>query len=381
MRRAFRLARSAEGLAHPNPMVGAVVVAGGRIVGSGAHRYAKILHAERLALSEAGGAARGADLYVTLEPCCHHGRTPPCAEAVIEAGIRRVFVGTRDPNPLVAGGGIRRLQEAGLEVVTAPDPAPFDELNRKFNKYITTGTPWVTLKAGLSLDGRIATASGRSRWVTGAAARRWGHHLRFTHDAILVGRGTVRTDDPMLTCRHRREKETPFLRVVLDSRARIPAGSQLVRSAREHPLLVFVTTDAPPGRVRALEKEGVDVHVLPVKIRCEERPPARGVFLDLHPKNPRVDPAAVLKELGRRGVASVLVEGGGIVHAQFLAPGLADEFHFFFAPLFLGSEGPPVLGELGVFDLQQAPRARIRRVRALGPDLQVTGYFRTGART
>lgn len=377
MRRAFRLARSAEGLAHPNPMVGAVVVSRDRIVGSGTHRYTRLLHAERLALSEAGATARGGDLYVTLEPCCHHGRTPPCTEAVIEAGIRRVFVGAVDPNPLVAGRGARQLREAGLEVVMAPDPAPFENLNRKFAKFITTGTPWVTLKAGMSLDGRIAPASGRARWVTGVVARRWGHHLRFTHDAILAGIGTVRADDPELTCRCRREKETPFLRVVLDARARIPLRSKLVRGAGENPLLVCATGAADSARVDALRQRGVDVCVLPRRPRCSTFPGMAGVLTDHSPKGEQVDLGSLLRALGERKVASVLVEGGGRVHASFLAEGLADEFHFFLAPVFLGGEGVPAVGVLGVTELPECPRARIRRIRMLGPDLHVQGFFGT----
>lgn len=359
LRRALRLARLGTGQTHPNPMVGAVVVKDGLVVGTGFHRYAALRHAERIALEQAGERARGADLYVTLEPCSHHGRTPPCAEAVAAAGIRRVFLGMPDPNPLVSGRGAAFLRERGVAVFAAPDDGPFRRLNEAFAKHVTTGLPWVTLKAGLSLDGRIAPRHGSARWVTGAAARARGHFLRFSHDAILAGIGTVLADDPELTCRHKRAKDTPLLRVVLDSGARTPVGSKLVATAGAVPLLVFVSAEADGRRVAALRERGADVMALPAG-------GAAGLPL-----------GEALRELGRRGVASVLVEGGGRVHASFLAAGLADAAEFFLAPLLLGGDGTPAVGALGeLSSLARCPRLTFRWVRPLGDDVWLRGTFR-----
>ena len=275
MRRAFRLACLGTGRASPNPLVGAVVVRDGRIVGQGTHTYAGRDHAERIALDQAGGAARGADLYVTLEPCSHHGRTPPCAEAVAAAGIRRVVCGMVDPNPLVAGRGIEYLRQRGIAVELAADPGPFERLNRAFVKHITRRRPWVVLKAALSLDGRIAPAAGPARWITGEAARAAAHGLRYRCDAILAGIGTVLADDPALTCRYKRPRPAPLRRVVLDAALRIPLESQLVRTAAEHPLEVFCAEAADPGRRQALEARGVKVTPLPADA-VAGRPPAAG---------------------------------------------------------------------------------------------------------
>lgn len=357
IRRAFRLACLGSGRAAPNPLVGAVVVKDGRVVGHGTHVFAHRLHAERLAFAEAGEQTRGADLYVTLEPCSHHGRTPPCAEAVLEAGIRRVHVGMEDPNPLVAGRGLRLLREAGLEVVLAGDPTPYRMLNRAFIRHITTTLPWVVLKAALTLDGRMAPASGRSQWITSARARAAGQLLRFRCDAILVGAGTMRADNPTLTCRHRRKRETPLLRVVLAPELNLPPSCSLLATLSEAPLLVLGGEGAAPEARHRLERAGAEVALLP----CREG---------------RLEPEEILGELGRRNITSVLVEGGSGVHTSFLRQGLADEFYFFYAPKLLGTPAVPLAGDLGSPELSECPAGRILETRFLPPDVLIHGLFR-----
>lgn len=357
MRRALRLARLGTGRTGPNPMVGAVVVRDGAVVGSGYHIYSQLWHAERVALDVAGPAARGADLYVTLEPCCHHGRTPPCTDAILAAGIRRVFCGMVDPNPLVAGGGIKRLRCAGIDVTVAGDPEPFRSLNRGFISRVTRGRPWVTLKAAATLDGRIAPLSGHSRWISGERSRRHAHWLRFRHDAILTGIGTVLTDDPLLTCRHKRPREQPPLRLVIDPALRLPPESRLVATASAAPVWVFCASAAPPTARDALAARGVTV--VPVT--------TAGVGgLDL---------AAALRHLADAGVSSVLVEGGSRTTAGFIRAGLADEFCLYFAPMILGERSLPLAGDLGTLELDGCPRLDIRRVRPLPPDWLFEGYF------
>jgi diaminohydroxyphosphoribosylaminopyrimidine deaminase/5-amino-6-(5-phosphoribosylamino)uracil reductase len=357
MRRALHLARLGTGRTGPNPMVGAVVVRDGAVVGSGYHVYAQILHAERMALDAAGAAARGADLYVTLEPCCHHGRTPPCADAILAAGVRRVFCGMVDPNPLVAGGGIERLRCAGIDVIMAGDPAPFQSLNRGFISRIARRRPWVTLKAAATLDGRMAPLSGRSRWISGERSRRHAHWLRFRHDASLAGIGTVLADDPLLTCRHKRVREQPPLRLVLDPSLRLPPESRLATTAAEAPVWIFCRPGASPPARAALETRGVKVVPVPV---------ADDGGLDL---------AAALGHLADAGVSSVLVEGGGRTLAGFIRAGLADEFNFYFAPMLLGERARPMAGDLGVLELDGCPRLDIHRVRPLPPDWLFEGFF------
>jgi len=360
LRRALRLAASGLGRTSPNPMVGAVLVRDGQVVGEGAHLYERRWHAERVALDQAGPAARGADLYVTLEPCSHQGRTPPCAEAIVAAGIRRVICGMVDPNPLVSGRGIAQLRAAGIPVELAADPEPFRELNRAFVKYITRRRPWVILKAALTLDGRIAPASGRSQWITGVRARGFGQFLRFQADAILVGRATVAADDPLLTCRYRISRPRPLLRVVLDPDLRLPPDCRLVRTATETPVQVWAHPGAAPDRCRRFEAAGVRV--------VEEAVRPDGRF----------DLDGILARLAEQGVMSLLVEGGGRTLTEFVRQGQADEFCFFYGPTLLGGDALPVLGDLGRLELAASPRLRIRRTRRLGPDLLVQGYFQSG---
>jgi diaminohydroxyphosphoribosylaminopyrimidine deaminase/5-amino-6-(5-phosphoribosylamino)uracil reductase len=330
MRRALALAERARGLTSPNPMVGAVVVANDQVLAEGFHAAAGRPHAEIEALAAAGARARGATLYVTLEPCTHHGRTPPCAPAVVASGVRRVVVAATDPNPAVAGGGLAALRAAGLEVRAGVLQAEAERQNRAFFTAMRAGRPHVTLKAAMTLDGKIADAHGASQWITGEAARREAHRLRGESDAVVVGVGTVLRDDPRLNVRLDRPWPREPYRVVLDSRARTPVSAALIASGTPARAIVAVAPDAPADRVRALETAGATV----------ARVAARGE---------RVDPAAVLAALHAREVRAVLVEGGSEVHASFLENGLVDRVAVFVAPRLLGGrDAPSAVGGAGL---------------------------------
>jgi len=358
MQMALELARRAAGRTSPNPMVGAVLVRDGRVVGRGYHARAGTPHAEIHALREAGELAEGATLYVTLEPCCHYGRTGPCTEAIIEAGVARVVAAMTDPNPRVAGRGLERLRRAGVEVAVGVLEAEARRLNEVFIKYMTTGLPFVVLKAAMSLDGKIATRTGRSRWITGGEARARGHALRDRYDAILVGVNTVLADDPALTARLPDGAGRDPVRIILDSRARTPPGAKVIVQQSAAPTLVAVTPDAPADRVAALERAGASVLVVPGE-------------------SPRVDLKALLIELARREITSVLVEGGGEVHASFLAGGLVDKVVWFIAPLIIGGrEAPGPVGGEGPADLQEAVRLHEVTVTRCGGDYCLEGYVR-----
>lgn len=332
-------------------MVGAVVLRDGEVVGQGYHRQVGGPHAEVEALRQAGEAARGATLYVTLEPCAHQGRTPPCTDAVLRSGVSRVVACHRDPDPRVAGGGFERLRRAGVSVETGELLAEAVRLNWRYLVARVAGRPAVTLKWAMSLDGRIATASGESQWISGPGARRWALELREEHDAVVVGSGTVLADDPRLN-RRLGLAAGPGLRVVLDRRLRTPPGARLFQE--EGPVLLFAEAGGA-ARERQLARAGAEV----------VRPP-------------RVTPAAVLAELAARGVQSVLVEGGAVVHGAFLAAGLYDRVAVACAPLLIGGAtalGP--VGGRGLGPLRGVPRLERPRVGRRGDDLIVTG-FRTG---
>ncbi|MFN3648102.1 MAG: bifunctional diaminohydroxyphosphoribosylaminopyrimidine deaminase/5-amino-6-(5-phosphoribosylamino)uracil reductase RibD [Armatimonadota bacterium] len=352
MARALELAARARGRTAPNPMVGAVVVSGGRVVGEGWHPRAGEPHAEVFALREAGEAARGATLYVTLEPCCHHGRTPPCAEAVVRAGIRRVVAATGDPFPRVSGGGFGRLREAGIEVECGLLAREALELNRAYFRAVRTGLPWLTLKMAVTLDGKIATRTGDSRWVTGEAAREQVHRLRDWHDAVLIGSGTARADNPQLTARLDGARSP--LRVVIDARAELSPESLLARTAREVPTLLACGPEAETG---PLERWGVEVVRLPL---------AAG----------RVPLEPLLRELVRRGIHSVLCEGGARLAGSLLDAGLVNELAWFIAPKLVGDrEAPGAVEGAGITRMTEAPVLSDVRVSQFGPDLLVSGYL------
>ncbi len=353
MQLALRLARRGVGRTRPNPPVGAVVAHNGEVVGRGFHRRAGLPHAEVEALREAGERARGGTLYVTLEPCNHTGRTPPCTEAILAAGIRRVVVGVRDPNPGVRGGGVNVLRQAGIEVVEGIEGERCAELVAPFRKWVTSGRPWVTLKIAASLDGKIATATGDSRWITNERSRRYVHRLRDEHDAVLVGAGTVLADDPELTCR-RRGGRNP-LRVILDGRLRSPLTARVFDTEKAATLVL--TSAVAPARKRAqLQARGVEVEEVGAHACLEWE--------------------AVLGALGRRGVLAVLVEGGAQVAAQALRQGGVDRLLLFLAPLLIGGDGRPWLASLGVRTIAEALRLPELEVRRFAGDILVATQWR-----
>ncbi len=354
MHRALELASRGLGRTSPNPAVGAVVARGGVVVGEGWHRRAGEPHAERIALGNAGEAAVGAEIYVTLEPCCHHGRTPPCTDAIIEAGIRRVVYAMPDPDPRCAGAGAATLRAAGVEVV---DGLLRDEAERLLEPYVKhrrTGVPLVTLKLGMSLDGKIATRSGHSRWITGEDSRRLVHEMRNRADAVMVGVGTVLADDPALTTRGVPDGRDA-LRVVADSSARTPPAAAVVSGGSDAGCLVACTEAAPQERVDALVAAGAEV------IRLPER-------------EGRVALPALMAELGRRGTLSVLLEGGAGLAWGALAARVVDRVALFYAPIVIGGESAvPAVGGFGAERVEDAFGLSDLSVRHVGRDLLVEG--------
>jgi diaminohydroxyphosphoribosylaminopyrimidine deaminase/5-amino-6-(5-phosphoribosylamino)uracil reductase len=358
-RAALAAAARGEGLASPNPMVGAVVVRDGVVVGSGYHVYDDLNHGEVVALHEAGERARGATMYVNLEPCCHHGRTPPCVDAMIKAGIARVVASIQDPAPWVDGRGFATLREAGVEVVVGPESAAAARLNERYLHWITTGRPFVHLKLAQTLDGRIAAGNGASKWITGEQARESSQELRRRYDAILIGVSTVVADDPALTYRGPQHKRAPLARVVLDPSLRVPASSKLVRSAKTAPVIVVCREDAASGHAgQELIEQGIEVWPMP---------DLDGV-LDL---------AELLKRLAARQITSLIVEGGATTAGHFVRAGLVDKATFFVAPMILGGSGSvsSVAGP-DVTSLDAALRLEDVEVRSLDRDLEITGYPR-----
>jgi diaminohydroxyphosphoribosylaminopyrimidine deaminase / 5-amino-6-(5-phosphoribosylamino)uracil reductase len=355
---ARRLAERGRYTVAPNPLVGAVVARDGSVVSEGWHSRAGGDHAEIVALNEAGGAARGATLCVTLEPCNHYGRTPPCVDAILRSGVSRVVVGQLDPNPKMQGRSLEILREAGVEVEVAGDPI-FERQNEQYLHQMRTGKPFVHLKLATTLDGRIAAAGGDSRWVTGEDARLRAHELRAEAGAVLVGANTVRTDDPTLTPRDLPVPPPRITRVVLDPHLTTSPGSKLARSAPEAPVVVFAAASALDGREAELEKIGVEVVATP---RSEEG-------LDL---------PFVLDELGGRGIKGLLVEGGGETATRFVRKGLADKLTLFYAPKLLGSEGVPMIGVLRVTKMAESLQFSVSEVEKVGEDVAVTLYPDTG---
>lgn len=352
MQRALELAAAHAGETNPNPLVGCVIVRGGRVVGEGAHARAGQAHAEIVALDAAGPAARGATLYVNLEPCSHHGRTPPCAERVRAAGVARVVVALRDPNPRVDGRGLALLRRAGLRVETGALAGEAALLNERFLVAARERRPFVLLKAALTLDGRIATAHGESKWITSASARAAARRLRRLHDGVLVGIGTALADDPLLLPSPRTRR--PFHRVVLDSRLRLPPGSRLLRDAPRHPVWVVTTSHGAPRRA-TLEAAGARVLVAPARAG-------------------RIPLRWTLRRLFAEGVWSLMVEGGAEALGSFLADGLFDQVVLFRAPLLLGGRGSlPAFGGPDPASLQQA--RRLVAGRATDPGVHVTDPF------
>ncbi|MGH7121223.1 MAG: bifunctional diaminohydroxyphosphoribosylaminopyrimidine deaminase/5-amino-6-(5-phosphoribosylamino)uracil reductase RibD [Acetobacteraceae bacterium] len=350
MQAALGLARRGQGVTWPNPPVGCVLVREGRVVGQGATAPGGRPHAEARALAMAGERARGAVAYVTLEPCCHFGRTPPCTDAMLAAGIARVFAAVRDPDPRVNGQGVLRLRSGGIVVDEGLLAAEAEDVAAGFFSRVRRGRPSVTLKLASTLDGRIATASGASRWITGAPARRAAHALRGRHDAVLVGVGTVRADDPELSCRIPGFRSRPLVRLVADSMLRTPPSSRLVATAREQPTWLLHATTADPTLKDAFTGAGVRLIAVP----------AAAAGIDL--------PAA-LALLAETGLTSILAEGGAALAASLLAADLVDRLVWFQAPALLGADAWPAMAALGIADLAAMPRFRHRRTMNLGADM------------
>ena len=353
MRRAIELAEAGRGLTSPNPMVGAIVVTpAGEVVGEGFHARVGAPHAEVEALREAGPRARGGTLYVTLEPCAHQGRTPPCAPAIAASGVARVVAAVSDPNPLVSGRGFAELRRAGVEIVTGVAAADAERQNRVFLTAMRERRPHITLKAAMTLDGKIADLHGASRWITGGPARQHAHQLRSEADAIVVGVGTVLRDDPELTVRLGRPWPREPLRVVLDTRARTPREARFVQAGTPSCALIVVGANVPEERTRELAGSGATI------VRCRTRAG-------------RVELGALLSELFTREVRAVLVEGGGEVHAAFLDAGLVDRVAMYVAPLLVGGrDATPVVGGVGR-ELKSAVRLGGFAVTGLGDDLLI----------
>jgi diaminohydroxyphosphoribosylaminopyrimidine deaminase/5-amino-6-(5-phosphoribosylamino)uracil reductase len=360
MTAALALARRGLGNVWPNPAVGCVIVNEGQVVGRGWTQPGGRPHAETEALARAGDAARGATAYVTLEPCCHWGRTPPCIEALIASGVSRVVAAVEDPDPRVAGGGLARLREAGISVETGLCAGEAEEINAGFFRRVRIGRPLVTLKLATSLDGRIATASGESRWITGPAARQRTHLLRATHDAILVGTATVLADDPLLTCRLPGLERRSPVRVALDRNLVIPPSARLVAEAGEVPTWFITATGSEPERREALRCAGVEI--------IDAALDAAG----------RIDLGDALLRLGERGLTRLLVEGGGRLAAALLRARLVDRLVWLHAPLLLGGDGVPAVAALGLGALAEAPGFAPVSSERVGADLLSTYRLRAG---
>jgi len=357
MRHALDLAKRGRALASPNPMVGAVLVRDGQIVGEGFHRYAEMKHAETWALEQAGASSHSSTLFVTLEPCSHQGRTPPCTGQLIAAGVSRVVAAMKDPNPLVADTGLSILCEAGIVVDTGVCEAEALKLNEAYCKFIQTRVPFVTLKAGMTLDGKIAQADGRSRWITHEVSRQRVQQLRFESDAILTGIGTVLADNPRLTDRTGLQRRRPLLRVVVDTWLRLSPDSTLVRSRAEGDILVFCSEQRDTARQQQLEACGVEV--LPMDTTEE-----------------KVDLSAVLKELGQRDITSVVIEAGPTLNFEALRSECVDKLLCFIAPRVLGGQSPlPLVGGEGFVRLDRSLALRFASIEQIGDDLLIEAYI------
>jgi diaminohydroxyphosphoribosylaminopyrimidine deaminase/5-amino-6-(5-phosphoribosylamino)uracil reductase len=353
--RSLELAAKGIGLVSPGPLVGCVIASpAGEVLGEGFYVYEHLKHAETYALEQAGARARGATAYVSLEPHGHHGRTPPCTDALIKAGITRVVAPIEDPNPKVSGKGFAHLRSAGLDVSVGLLAAEATKLNEHYLHFVRTGRPFVHLKLAASLDGKIATRIGDARWITGVESRARVHQLRHEHDAILIGAGTALADDPLLTDRSEKTRRRQLVRILLDENLAVSCDSQLVQTARESPLLVFAGTSAAADKRATLAADGVEV-----------------VADDANGRNL----VLVLAELGRRSLQSVLVEGGASVAGKFLDAGLVNKVSFFIAPLLIGGrEAPNAIAGQGAELLRDAFELQDVEITPRGRDFEITGY-------
>jgi diaminohydroxyphosphoribosylaminopyrimidine deaminase / 5-amino-6-(5-phosphoribosylamino)uracil reductase len=354
MREAHSLARSAEGRTTPDPMVGAVLVKGGRIVSMGYHGEVTTPHAEAWAIQKAEAEAKGATLYVNLEPCSHFGNNPPCAKLIANAGIKEVIVSMRDPNPLVKGNGFRILKRAGVKVKVGLLEEEAKRLNEVFVKYITTKMPFVAVKAAMTIDGKIATKTGASRWVAGKASRRYAHHMRNNFDAILVGINTVLVDNPKLTVRLVKKIKNP-IRIVLDAYARTPLKADILGNGAR--TILVVGPRAPKKKIDALKKKGAEI-------------------LKIKTKQAKINMKALMKKLAKMHITSILVEGGGEVVASAIEAGVADKAYFFMAPkIFGGRDAKTGVEGDGVKNPSQAVWLKNVHIEHLEEDMLVTGYL------
>ena len=356
MRRAITLARRGLGTTSPNPMVGAVVVKGGKIIGAGYHRKAGEAHAEITALEKAGQRARGGTLILNLEPCCHTGRTPPCVNAIIKAGLKKVVVAMQDPNPLVNGRGIEMLRKAGIDVKVGLLEREAGVLNEAFVTFVTKKRPFFVMKGAASLDGKIATRIGESKWISNEESREYANEIRSVMDGIMIGINTVILDNPLLLPRASKPKRYP-LRIVLDSKLRIPPSCELVKTGSKFRTLVFTLPDSRQDKESRLKSVGVEV----VRVAPGE--------------NGRVALSAVCQELWQREITSVLVEGGGELNSSFINEGLVDKIVIFYSPKLIGGKNAPsLLGGKGIDFLKDACRIDISSVKRLKEDICVEGY-------
>ncbi len=355
MQRAFELAELALGRTNPNPLVGAVIVKDGEIIGEGYHHKAGTPHAEIHALRQASETACGATLYVTLEPCCHYGKTPPCTDAIIEAGLKRVVVAMKDPNPIVAGKGISRLQEAGISVQVGVLEQQARRLNEVFIKHILTGMPFVAIKTAMSIDGKIACSSGDSKWMTNEAARLHVHRLRNIYDAIMVGIGTVLIDNPRLNTRLPNEAGQDPVRVILDTYLQIPLQSNIVKTASQR-TIIFCSDQADPKKEKQLIDAGIEIHKLDAK-------------------NGNVPLDKALRKLYELQICSVMVEGGGEVNASLVNQRLVDKIYSFVGAKIVGGKGSPTpVGGTGIQNMNEALLLSSIEIQRFGDDLLITGY-------
>lgn len=356
---ALDLAVQGLGRTSPNPMVGAIIVKDGEIIGTGYHQRAGAPHAEINALNSAGERARGAVLYVTLEPCSHFGRTAPCTEQIISAGIKKVVVSVVDPNPLMNGKGIKALEDAGIKVKVGVLEEKARRINEVFFKYITTGLPFITLKTAMSLDGKIATHKGFSRWISSEKSREYVHRLRNQVDAVMVGIGTILTDNPRLNTRIEGDDDVKNpIRVIVDSHARLPQDSGVIKKIGDSPVILATTEQAPSEKLESLSRLGVEI--------CK-----------VQSRDGRVDLKELIKILGERQITHLLVEGGSTLNYQLLEDGLIDKVFFFIAPKLIGGAGAPTpVGGAGVEFMEDVYPILDLQVKNLGEDILVTGYLK-----
>jgi len=358
MKEALRLARRGAGRVSPNPLVGAVIVKNNTVIARGYHECYGGPHAEINALRHARGNAKGATLYINLEPCCHYGKTPPCTDALVASGIAKVFVGMVDPNPVVSGQGIKKLQQAGIEVEVGLLEDQCRQLNEVFIKYITKKVPFVTLKAAMTLDGNIATVTGDSKWISCEASRKLVHILRSQSDAVMVGSGTVLADDPLLTVRLEKKSLKNPLRVIVDGKLRIPLTSKILQpNLAEGTIIVTAPSRASSPKANQIAETGARI-------------------LSASLKNGQINLRALMKKLGAMGIASLLLEGGSELNAAALAEGIVDKIIFFYAPKIIGGRNAVrVVGGSGIAALRNALLVRDLNLRRVGSDVVMTGYL------